>query len=117
MRTVMRTKRYSLKTEKAYLHWIRRFIFFNSKRHPQEIAELEVEQFLTYLAITKTVSPTTQNQALCAIIFMYRYVLEIDLSNISFQFPPSRVSQVLNHSEALNVEPVSTHFILSCYER
>ncbi len=55
MRTVMRTERYSLKTEKAYLHWIRRFIFFNGKRHPHEMAELEVEQFLTYLAITKKV--------------------------------------------------------------
>ncbi len=63
MRTVMRTKRYNLKTEKAYLHWIRRFIFFNGKRHSQEMAELEVEQFLTYLAITKKVSPSTQNQA------------------------------------------------------
>ncbi len=45
IRTVMRTKRYSLKTEKTYLHWIRRYIFFNGKRHPQEMAELEVGSF------------------------------------------------------------------------
>jgi hypothetical protein len=52
IRTVMRTKRYSLKTEKAYLHWIRRFIFFNGKRHPQEMAELEVEEPKTVFIVS-----------------------------------------------------------------
>ncbi|MEP1554260.1 MAG: phage integrase N-terminal SAM-like domain-containing protein [Paraglaciecola sp.] len=86
IRLILRTKRYSLKTEKAYLHWIRRFIYFNGKRHPKDMGELEVEQLLTHLAITLKVSPTTQNQALCAIIFMYRHVLEMDLTNMAFTF-------------------------------
>ena len=56
IRVILRTKRYSIKTEKAYLHWIRRFIYFNGKRHPKYIGELEVEQFLSHLAIALKVS-------------------------------------------------------------
>lgn len=105
IRVVLRTKHYSLKTEKAYLHWIRRFIYFNGKRHPKEMGELEVEQFLTHLAVALKVSPTTQNQALCAIIFMYRHVLVKDLSNMSFQFAktPVSVPEVLSHTDAVAV--------------
>jgi integron integrase len=105
IRAVLRTKHYSLQTEKAYLHWIRRFIYFNGKRHPKDMGELEVEQFLTYLAIELKVSPSTQNQALCAIIFMYRHVIRIDLTNMSFQFAktPVRVPQVLSHNDAISV--------------
>ncbi|MBU2918239.1 integron integrase [Psychrosphaera sp. F3M07] len=105
IRLVLRTKHYSLKTEKAYLHWIKRFILFNDKRHPKDLGNYEVEQFLTHLAIQIKVSPTTQNQALCAIIFMYRHVLESDLTNMSFQFAktPSRVPEVLSHKDAIGV--------------
>lgn len=105
IRLILRTKRYSLKTEKAYLHWIRRFIYFNGKRHPKDMGELEVEQFLTHLAITLKVSPSTQNQALCAVIFMYRHVLEMDLTNMAFTFAktPVRVPEVLSHSDAIAV--------------
>lgn len=105
IRVVLRTKHYSLKTEKAYLHWIRRFIYFNGKRHPKDMGELEVEQFLTHLAIEIKVAPTTQNQALCAVIFMYRHVLEMDLTNMSFQFAktPVRVPEVLNHKDAIAI--------------
>lgn len=105
IRVVLRTKHYSLKTEKAYLHWIRRFIYFHGKRHPKDMGELEVEQFLTHLAIEVKVSPTTQNQALCAVIFMYRHVLEMDLTNMSFQFAktPVRVPEVLSHKDAIAV--------------
>ena len=105
IRVVLRTKHYSLKTEKAYLHWIRRFIYFNGKRHPKDMGELEVEQFLTHLAIEIKVAPTTQNQALCAVIFMYRHVLEMDLTNMSFQFAktPVRVPEVLSHKDAIAI--------------
>lgn len=105
IRNVLRTKHYSLKTEKAYLHWIRRFIYFNGKRHPKDMGELEVEQFLTHLATEVKVSPTTQNQALCAVIFMYRHVLEMDLTSMSFQFAktPVRVPEVLSHKDAIAV--------------
>ena len=105
IRIILRTKRYSLKTEKAYLHWIKRFICFNGKRHPKDMGELEVEQFLTHLAITLKVSPSTQNQALCAVIFMYRHVLEMDLTNMTFTFAktPVRVPEVLSHSDAITV--------------
>ncbi|WP_448569989.1 integron integrase [Thalassotalea ganghwensis] len=105
IRNTLRTKRYSLKTEKAYLYWVRRFIFFHSKRHPQEMGEPEVEYFLTHLAINEKVSPLTQNQALCALIFMYRHVLNTELSNLQFQFAktPQRVPQVLTHTEAIEV--------------
>jgi integron integrase len=105
IRVVLRTKHYSLQTEKAYLHWIRRFIYFSGKRHPKDMGELEVEHFLTHLAMTLKVSPTTQNQALCAIIFMYRHVLDMDLTNMSFQFAktPVRVPEVLSHCDAIAV--------------
>ncbi|MDO6842020.1 integron integrase [Paraglaciecola chathamensis] len=105
IRVILRTKRYSIKTEKAYLHWIRRFIYFNDKRHPKDMGELEVEQFLSHLAIALKVSPTTQNQALCAAIFMYRHVLNMDLTNMSFKFAktPVRVPEVLSHNEAIAV--------------
>lgn len=105
IRVVLRTKHYSLKTEKAYLHWVRRFIYFHGKRHPKDMGELEVEQFLTHLAIEVKVSPTTQNLALCAVIFMYRHVLEMDLTNMSFQFAktPVRVPEVLSHKDAIAI--------------
>ena len=105
IRVILRTKRYSIKTEKAYLHWIRRFIYFNDKRHPKDMGELEVEQFLSHLAIALKVSPTTQNQALCAAIFMCRHVLNMDLTNMSFKFAktPVRVPEVLSHNEAIAV--------------
>ena len=69
------------------------------------MGELEVEQFLTHLAIALKISPTTQNQALCAVIFMYRYVLNMDLTNMSFKFAktPVRVPEVLSHNDAIAV--------------
>ena len=71
----MRSRHYSRKTEATYIHWIKRFIFFPHVRHPQEMAEPEINAFLTNLAVKEHVSSSTQNQALCAIIFLYKYVL------------------------------------------
>ena len=69
LRRALRSRHYSRKTEITYAHWIKRFIFFHHVRHPQEMAEPEINAFLTHLAVKEHVSSSTQNQALCAIIF------------------------------------------------
>src|SRR5262249_34012892 len=79
VRDRIRAKHYSLRTERAYLDWIRRFILFNDKKHPAEMSAPEVEAFLTHLAVEGRVAAPTQNQALAAILFLYRDVLEIQL--------------------------------------
>jgi hypothetical protein len=79
VRDRIRAKHYSLRTERAYLEWIRRFILFNGKRHPADMSAPEVEQFLTHLAVEGRIAAPTQNQALAAILFLYRDVLEIKL--------------------------------------
>jgi integron integrase len=81
---VLRTRHYSIRTEKAYNDWIYRFIIFHNKRHPREMGEPEISQFLTHLAVERHVAPSTQNQALCAILFLYKEVLKIDLSHVNF---------------------------------
>ena len=79
MRAVIRTKHYSLATEKNYLQWAKRFILFHGKRHPADMGAPEVEAFLSALATERNVSASTQNQALHAILFLYRDVLHMDL--------------------------------------
>jgi integron integrase len=76
VRTAIRTRHYSLRTEEAYVGWIRRYIFFHNKRHPSEMGEKEINAFLSHLAVRGRVSASTQNQALCALLFLYRNVLE-----------------------------------------
>ncbi|SET88847.1 integron integrase [Thalassotalea agarivorans] len=104
-RLVCRAKHYSLKTEKAYLHWVKYFMFFNKYRNVERMAEPEVEHFLSFLAVQRKVSPTTQNQALCALSFLYKHVVEQPLNNMKFQYAksPQRVPQVLTHIEAMTV--------------
>lgn len=79
VRDKIRFKHYSLSTENTYISWIKQYIIFNGKRHPAEIGATEVEMFLTYLATQRHVSSSTQNQALSAILFLYRDVLGVDL--------------------------------------
>jgi integron integrase len=79
VRNTLRVHHYAPKTEKSYIQWIKRFILFHKKRHPVEMGKLEVEQFLTWLAVSREVAPSTQNQALQAILFLYRKVLNIEL--------------------------------------
>ena len=79
LRDRIRLKHYSIRTEKAYLDWNRRFILCHNKRHPRTLGAQEVEQFLTHLAVNGRVAPSTQNQALSAILFMYNEVLKIEL--------------------------------------
>jgi integron integrase len=111
IRHKVRAKHYSYRTEQQYLYWIRRFIFHHKKRHPAEMGAPEVEQFLTYLAVSARVSASTQNQALSAILFLYRQVLEIDLpwlkgvvraqlpTRVPVVLPRREVQALLNHLE------------------
>ncbi len=78
-RNVMRLHHYSIRTEETYIQWIKRFIFFHNKRHPKEMGEKEIRSFLTHLAVDKHVSASIQNQALSAILFLYKRVLELKL--------------------------------------
>jgi site-specific recombinase XerD len=86
----LRLKQYAYRTEETYVLWIRQYILFHNKRHPVERGRNEVEAFLTYLAVEKHVAASTQNQALSAILFLYRYVLKIELTDI---FPVSKILQ------------------------
>lgn len=79
MRRVLRTGHYSLRTEEAYLHWVRRFIRFHGLRHPSELGKADVEAFLSHLAVNRHVAPSTQNLALNGILFLYQKVLEVEL--------------------------------------
>ncbi len=79
VREVIRRKHYSIRTEEAYVNWIRRFILFHNKRHPKEMGAQEVEAFLTHLAVEEHVAASTQNQALAALLFLYREVLGREL--------------------------------------
>jgi len=79
VRHAIETRHYSRRTEKAYIHWIKRYIFFYGNRHPAEMGAAEVAAFLTSLAVQRKVAASTQNQALSALLFLYREVLGIDL--------------------------------------
>jgi len=79
VRDRLRTLHYSLRTEQAYLDWVKRYIRHHQLRHPQEMGQSEIEAFLTHLAVARQVSASTQNQAKSALLFLYREVLKIDL--------------------------------------
>ena len=85
MRDKIRFKHYSIKTEQSYVGWAKRYIFFHNKRHPKDMGKLEIEQFLTHLATKLKVSPTTQNQAFNALLFLYEQVLDISLKDQNIQ--------------------------------
>ena len=106
VRTTIRRKHYSLRTEKAYVDWIKRYIFFHQKRHPVEMGAPEMEQFLNHLAVEKNVAASTQNQALSALVFLYREVLKKDfewMKNLERARKPERLPVVLTESEVRHV--------------
>src|SRR5256885_6153157 len=76
VRDVIRRKHFSVRTEKIYCDWIRRFILYHQKRHPLEMGEIEITDFLTHLARDARVAASTQNQALSSILFLYREVFQ-----------------------------------------
>ena len=106
VRAAIRMRHFSRRTERAYVAWIRRFILFNGKRHPLQMGEIEVTRFLSFLAVKNNVSPSTQNQALCALLFLYREVLdrEMDwLDEIVRAKRPRRLPVVMSREEVASV--------------
>jgi len=79
---VLRARHYGRRTEKAYVHWIGRFLVFHNGKHPRELAEADVNRFLTHLAVRENVAASTQNQGLAALLFLYAHVLEQPLNRI-----------------------------------
>ena len=106
VRDAIRTKHYSYRTEQTYVERIRRFILFCNKRHPKDMGAPEVQAYLTYLATERNVAASTQNQALSAIMFLYKYVLQKDISlpsDLVRAARPNRLPTVLSHEEAMSV--------------
>jgi len=106
VRETLRLRHYSRATEKTYVFWVRRYILFHHKRHPLEMGEREVEEFLTYLAVKQMVAASTQNQAFNALLFLYRRVLEKELKE-SIQAVrarrPQRLPTVLSREETRRI--------------
>ena len=82
VRHAIRVRHYSIRTEQAYVEWTKRFILFHNKRHPRDMGEAEVCAFLTHLAVNRNVAASTQNQALNALVFTYKVVLNRPLGEI-----------------------------------
>ena len=102
LRDGIRFRHYSLRTEKTYSHWVRRYIVFNGMRHPSQMGAAEVTAFLSALATERNVAAATQNQALSAILFLYKEVLRIELpwlDEVRRAKKPRRLPTVLTHSE------------------
>ncbi len=98
----MRVKHYSLRTEKSYVDWIKRYICHFDKRHPKDMGAVEVEAFLTHLAVDRNVSASTQNQAKSALLYLYKEVLGVELpwlNNVTQAKVPQRMPVVLTQAE------------------
>ena len=103
VRDAIRRKHYSLRTEDTYVHWIKRYIYFHGKRHPLGMGEAEATAFLNHLSRDRNVAAATQNQALAAILFLYREALEQPLGwldGLERAKRPVRVPTVLSRDEA-----------------
>jgi len=106
VRHLIRVKHYSIRTEEAYISWIKRFILFHNKQHPKNLGQKEIESFLTHLAVDRRVSASTQNQAFNAILFMYEKVLQLDtFESISAMRAkqPERLPVVLSEREVFKI--------------
>ncbi len=102
MRNVIRCKHYSIRTEQSYVDWVRRFIYFHNKQHPKDLGETHISEFLTHLAVQRKVASSTQNQALCALVFLYRDVLKRDIGefeNLIRAKKPKRLPVVFTRDE------------------
>lgn len=111
VRRTMRVQHYSYRTEKTYIYWIKQYIVFHGIKHPNTMGADELNAFLTHLAVDKKVTASTQNQALSALLFLYRVVLCIDLPWLDGFTPakkPERVPVVLTKDEV--------NAVLSCLE-
>ena len=102
LREALRSRHYSRRTEQTYCHWVKRFIYFHNVRHPAQMAEPEINAYLTHLAVKDKVSASTQNQALSALLFLYRYVLGRkvgDLGEVIRARKPTRIPVVMTREE------------------
>ncbi|MCO5056265.1 integron integrase [Thermomonas sp.] len=120
VRDRLRLKHYSLRTETAYLGWIKRYILFHGKRHPADMGKAEAEAFLSSLAVERNVSASTQSQALSALLFLYREVLALELpwlDDVTRAKKPVRLPTVLTRAETLalleKIENAELHLIVS----
>ena len=119
VRAAIRVRHYSIRTEQAYVGWIRRFILFQGKRHPAEMGEMEVVEYLTYLAVKRQVSAATQNQALNALVFMYKAVVGRplgELGDVVRAKRPVRLPVVLPVAEITRLlnELQGTQWLVAC---
>ena len=106
LRQKIRYKHYSLSTERVYCQWVKQFILFHHKQHPKDLGEQDVVRFLSYLANDRNVAASTQNQALSALVFLYKDVIERelgDLGGFSYAKKPKRLPVVLTQTEAISV--------------
>ena len=119
VRTVVRVKHFSLSTERAYVSWIRRFILFHHKRHPKQMAEPEIRQFISHLAVDAKISASTQTVALSALLFLYRDVLKLELpyiANIERAKPSKTLPVVFTRREvqAVLARLDGTPYLVAC---
>lgn len=106
VRNQMQLKHLSRRSQDAYVHWIKRFILYNGKRHPSQMAEKEIEDFLTFLAVEEDVAASTQNLAFNAILFLYKEVIHKELGNVAEVVRarrPKRIPEVFTRKEAKQV--------------
>jgi integrase len=104
VRGTLRRLHYSPRTEEAYLHWIRTLIRFHRPRHPRELGAAEITAFLNHLAVERRASASTQNQALCAVVFLYRRVFDLpmpELDGLTRARRPEHLPAVLSRREVL----------------
>ncbi len=99
--TELRTRHYSYRTEEAYINWIKSFVKFHNLKHPNKMGANEISNYINYLAVKRNVASSTQNQALCAVIFLYKHVLKIDISefDIIWAKKPKKLPVVFTKEE------------------
>lgn len=119
VRNAIRVRHYSIRTEQAYVGWIKRFILFHGKRHPREMGDADVASFLTHLAVNDRVAAATQNQALNALVFLYKVVLDRPLGKIQGAIrakKPQRLPVVLTAGEVRGVlqQLSGTYWLVAC---
>ncbi len=119
VRSAIRVRHYSIRTEQAYVSWIKQFILFHGKKHPTEMGDAEVNQFLSYLAEQRNVASATQNQALNALVFVYRHVLDKPLGELQGVIrakKPERLPVVLSRQEvgALLAQLNGQYWLIAC---
>lgn len=112
MREALRSRHYSGRTEQTCCHWVKRFIVYHNVRHPAEMGEPQINAFLTHLAVKEKVSASTQNQALSALLFLYRHVLgrEVgDWGQVVRSRKPKRLPVVMTRYDIRTVQELLAH--------